>query len=406
MHATPADPSRKPEINFTALANQYRTALVNDVLPFWEKHSLDTECGGYFTCLNRDGAVYDTDKFMWLQGRQVWMFSVLYNELQAKDAWLDVARHGMRFMKAHGRDASGDWFFSLTREGKPLVQPYNIFSDCFAAMAFGAYARAAKDEEAAEIALKTYRNILRRKDNPKGKYNKLVPGTRPMRAYSLPMILTNLGLELASLLPPSELNENIERCITDLTGVFLDRERGVILEAVGPDGSHVDSLDGRLLIPGHGIEGMWFLMDVAQRRGDRQLIDLAVDVTLRTLRRAWDETYGGIYYFLDVEGKPPDRLEWDQKLWWVHNETLISLAMGYLLTGNPECLEWLKRVHDYTWAHFPDPEYGEWFGYLNRRGEVLLPLKGGKWKGCFHVPRMLYRCTLLFERLARKEKGA
>jgi N-acylglucosamine 2-epimerase len=384
------------------MAIQYRSTLINDVLPFWEKHSLDTECGGFFTCLDREGAVYDKDKFMWLQGRQVWMFSLLFTELQANEAWLDVARHGMRFMKAHGRDAAGDWYFSLARDGKPLVQPYNIFSDCFAAMAFGAYARATNDQEAAEIALKTYRNIIRRKDNSKGKYNKLVPDTRPMKGFALPMILTNLSLELENLLPAAELDERVDQSIAELTGTFLDPERGVIFEAVAPDGSHVDSFEGRLLIPGHGIEGMWFLMDVARRRGDRRLIDLAVDVVLRTLRLSWDEMYGGIFYFMDAEGKPPDKLEWDQKLWWVHNETLVALAMGYLLTGRQACLDWLERVHEYTWAHFPDPEYGEWFGYLNRRGEVLLPLKGGKWKGCFHVPRTLYRCALLFDELATK----
>ncbi|RPH30330.1 AGE family epimerase/isomerase, partial [bacterium] len=150
--------------------------------------------------------------------------------------------------------------------------------------------------------------------------------------------------------------------------------------------------------------GMWFLMDIARRRGDQRLIELAVDVTLRTLLLSWDETHGGIFYFLDAEGKPPDRLDWDQKLWWVHGETLVALAMGYLLTGRPACLEWLQRVHEYTWTHFPDPEYGEWYGYLNRRGEVLLPLKGGKWKGCFHVPRTLYRCALLFEEITKKAK--
>ena len=69
-------------------------------------------------------------------------------------------------------------------------------------------------------------------------------------------------------------------------------------------------------------------------------------------------------------------------------------------TRRPECWAWFERVHHYTWAHFPDPEFGEWFGYLNRRGEVLLPLKGGKWKGCFHLPRALLRCWKLFEELS------
>jgi N-acylglucosamine 2-epimerase len=124
-----------------------------------------------------------------------------------------------------------------------------------------------------------------------------------------------------------------------------------------------------------------------------------VATTLRTLEFAWDREYGGILYFMDAAGKPPQQLEWDQKLWWVHIETLIALAQGYLLTGNTECLAWYERVHEYTWNHFPDPEYGEWFGYLNRRGEILLPLKGGKWKGCFHVPRGLLKLSHIFKEL-------
>jgi N-acylglucosamine 2-epimerase len=130
------------------------------------------------------------------------------------------------------------------------------------------------------------------------------------------------------------------------------------------------------------------------------VFDQAVSVILQTLSQAWDDAHGGIFYFLDFEGKPPQQLEWDQKLWWVHLEALVALSMAYRLTGNSECLGWYQRVHDYSWSHFPDPEFGEWYGYLNRQGEVLLPLKGGKWKGCFHVPRALFQCMRQFEALA------
>ncbi|MCI6769361.1 MAG: AGE family epimerase/isomerase, partial [Bacteroidales bacterium] len=101
--------------------------------------------------------------------------------------------------------------------------------------------------------------------------------------------------------------------------------------------------------------------------------------------------YGGIFYFMDRKGYPTQELEWDQKLWWVHIESAIAMIKGYRLTGNENCLHWFERLNDYLWNNFKDHEYPEWFGYLNRRGEVLLPLKGGKWKGCFHVPRGLYQ---------------
>ncbi len=385
---------------YAELADQYRRALLEDVIPFWERHSVDRECGGFFTCLDRDGTVFDTDKFVWLQARQVWTFSMLYNRIEPRPAWLEIARHGADFLIRHGLAPDGNWYFSLTRQGRPLVQPYNVFSDCFAAMALGQYSLAAKDEKAAEFARTTYRNILRRQENPKGIYNKLVPGTRPLKNFALPMILCNLALELERLLPPEETEATIDECVTAVPGRFLDPQRNIILENIAPDGSRVNSFEGRLLNPGHAIEAMWFLMDIGIRRGDRALIEKAVGVVLSTLEFAWDNEYGGLFYFLDRLGRPPQQLEWDQKLWWVHIETLIALSLGFARTKRAECWEWYERVHEYTWKHFPDPKLGEWYGYLNRRGEVLLPLKGGKWKGCFHVPRGLFRCWKIFETLA------
>ncbi len=388
------------EPDFTALANLYKNALLTNVIPFWEQHSIDWEHGGYFTCLDRQGQVYDTDKFIWLQNRQVWVFSMLYHQLEQRPEWLKIAAHGAQFLASHGRDAEGNWYFALDRTGQPLVQPYNIFSDCFAAMAFSKYALAAGEDWAKEVALQAYQNVLRRQDNPKGHYSKAYPGTRPMKALAVPMILANLSLEMDWLLPSNQLEQVLDATVREVMNDFLDRDRSLMYENVAPDGSHINSFDGRLINPGHGIEAMWFIMDIAQRRHDQTLINQAVDVVLNILNFAWDKEYDGLYYFMDAEGHPPQQLEWDQKLWWVHLESLVALAMGYRLTNRPECWEWYQKLHDYTWSHFADPDYSEWFGYLNRRGEVLLNLKGGKWKGCFHVPRALYLCWQQFEMLS------
>jgi N-acylglucosamine 2-epimerase len=385
--------------DFTVLAEQYRDELLQKVVPFWENHSKDEEFGGYFTCLDRQGNVFDTDKFIWLQGREVWMFATLYNKVEQRPEWLEMALHGARFLQEHGHDGNLNWYFSLTREGNPLIEPYNIFSDCFATMAFGQLYQATGNEEYADIAKKTFENILKRSENPKGKFSKAVAGTRPLKGFSLPMILCNLSLEIEHLLPKELVDETINTCIHEVMDIFYQEDSGLILENVNPDGSFSDSFEGRLLNPGHTIEAMWFIMDLSVRLKRSELTEKAVEIMLRTLKYGWDEQFGGIFYFLDIKGYPPQQLEWDQKLWWVHVETLISLIKGYSLTGNPECLEWFEKVHDYTWSHFADPEYDEWFGYLNRRGEVLLPLKGGKWKGCFHVPRGLFQVWKTLEQL-------
>lgn len=159
----------------------------------------------------------------------------------------------------------------------------------------------------------------------------------------------------------------------------------------------MDTYDGRLINPGHGIEAMWFLMEIAQKLERPQLIEKLTDISLSILTQSWDEEYGGIFYFMDAKGKPLQQLEWDQKLWWVHQEALIALAIAYRHTQRADVWAWWLRVHDYAWDHFPDPEYGEWYGYLNREGRPAQTLKGGKWKGCFHSPRAMFKCWQAFQ---------
>lgn len=373
------------------IASLYHKELTEEILPFWVKYSPDKTHGGFFTCLDSHGQVYDTDKFIWLQGRQVWCLSFMYHHLQANPAWKELALHGAAFMERYGRDSEGNWYFSLNQAGQPLIQPYNIFSDCFAAMGFGALYGVTQKEEHAQIAKDTFQNILRRKENWKGTYNKSYPNTRPLKNFSLPMILCNLSLELEHIIGKDMLEQLIPEVIHEVMEVFYQPEIGLVLENVNANGSFSDSYEGRLLNPGHTIEAMWFIMDLGVRLNQPSLIEKAVAIMLRTLELAWDKECGGLYYFMDVCNKPLQQLEWDQKLWWVHVETLVALAKAWKLTGSEKTAVWFNRIHEYTWNHFRDPNGGEWFGYLNRRGEVLLSLKGGKWKGCFHIPRSLYQ---------------
>jgi N-acylglucosamine 2-epimerase len=381
----------------------YQDNLLKDVIPFWVNFSPDENYGGYFSCLERNGNVFDTDKFVWLQCREVWTFSMLYNKIEPKKEWLDFALLGAEFLLKNGRDKDGNWYFSLTREGTPLVQPYNIFSDCFASMAFGQLYKATNDPIHKDVAKGTFSNILKRQNNPKGIYSKAFPGTRDLENFALPMILSNLVLEIEHILEPQLVNEIINAGINEVINKFYKPELGVILENVQVNGAISNSFEGRLVNPGHGLEAMWFIMDLAERNNDQELIIKAVDISLELLEFGWDDEFGGIFYFKDVNGFPPLQLEWDQKLWWVHIEAIIAMLKGYLHTGNEKCWKWFERLHSYVWNRFPDKEFGEWFGYLNREGKVLLPLKGGKWKGCFHVPRGLFQAGSILKQIENKQ---
>lgn len=392
-------------VDFKQISSRYKRELLENCLPFWLEHSQDKEYGGYFSCLNRDGSVYDTDKFIWLQGREVWMFAMLYNNVEKNQQWLDCAIQGAEFLKKFGHDENWDFYFSVNQEGRPLVQPYNIFSNTFACMAFAQLAKATGNGEYAQIARRIFERILERRSNPKGQWCKAYPGTRPMKDFALPMIICNMALEIEDILEDkSVLEQTIDTCLHEVFDVFYQPELGCMLENVSSvDGAPVDCFEGREINPGHDLEALWFMMNLGVRRGDKALIEKCVEIALRVIKRGWDKEFGGIYYFLDVKGVPQQKLEWDQKLWWVHIESAIAMLKGYQLTGNEKCLEWFLKLDAYLWDNFKDKEYPEWFGYLNRRGEVLLPLKGGKWKGCFHVPRGLYQIWQLSEKCGQRK---
>jgi N-acylglucosamine 2-epimerase len=266
-------------------------------------------------------------------------------------------------------------------------------------MGFGALYKIYARDEYAQIARDTFNNILKKRNNSKGKYNKAYPSTRNLKNFALPMILCNLSLELAHLLDKEIIKNLIEEVLYEVLDVFYQKDSGLILENVNLDGTFADCFDGRSINPGHSIEAMWFIMDLAAKQNNPTLINKALNIALHTLEHGWDKLNGGIFYFMDVKNKPIQQLEWDQKLWWVHIEALVCLAKGFALTGNIECKKWFNIVHNYTWQHFKDPEHKEWFGYLNREGKVLIDAKGGKWKGCFHIPRGLLQVYKTLEKV-------
>ena len=344
--------------------------------------------------------MYDTDKFTWLQARQVWTFSMLYRQVEQNEQWLQIAQNGIRFLTSHGRDKNGDFYFSLDRSGMPLTFPFNIYSECFAALAFGEYAKISEEQAHIEIALEAYRKFMQRRNDPKGSFEKTT-GNRPMQSLGLPMMTANLTYHLEDVLNLTDSHEIYEQCIRQILDRQFNPETGFIHEYVGLDGRNTDSFEGRLINPGHGLESMWFLMDVAERLNKPSMIEKLVEMSLKTLERSWDKEHGGIFYFMDSKNYPLQQLEWDQKLWWVHQEALIALLKGFFHTRQESVWQWYEKVHQYTWQHFPDKKYGEWYGYLSRQGDPHTTMKGGKWKGCFHTIRFMYECWRIFKKMAQ-----
>jgi N-acylglucosamine 2-epimerase len=376
------------------LAAFYDDALLNDVVPFWLKHGLDHEHGGILTALDRDGSLLDTDKSVWFQGRAGWMFATLYNTVGRRAEWLEASRSCLEFSRKHCFTPDGKMYFSVTRDGRPLRMRRYVYSECFAAVANAAFAKAAGDARAAEDAVKTFATYLRYSFEP-GVMNPKFEPTRPAKGLSPLMICIVTAQELRANLGDVKVSgrtctEWIDAGIAEIERDFLKPDLQALMEIVAPDGSVLDHLDGRTLNPGHALECAWFVMREGELRGDKKLIQLGVKILDWMWARGWDGECCGIYYFRDLFGRPVQEYWQDMKFWWPHNEAIIATLLAWKLTGDEKYAHWHQLVHDWSFRHFPDPEYGEWYGYLHRDGTVSQRAKGNLYKGPFHLPRMLW----------------
>jgi N-acylglucosamine 2-epimerase len=327
------------------------------------------------------------------------MFSKLYNEVEKRPEWLDAARIGYEFICRYGFDTDGRMFYIVTEDGRPLRKSRYFFTETFGAIACAEYARAAGDSEAREKAKGLYRLVVDLSRNPGRLESKIYPETRQTKAHAVPMILIATTQELRKLEENPLHAEVVDQALREITDDFLKPGEKALFENVGLHGERLDSPEGRCLNPGHAIETSWFLMHESQLRKDSSLLSTALDILDWSLERGWDKDHGGILYFVDVEGKPTEQLEWDMKLWWPHTEALYALLLACSMTNDPRYEAWYDKVHAWAFGHFPDREHGEWFGYLHRDGSIASRLKGSQWKGPFHLPRALLYGMKLLERM-------
>ncbi len=375
------------------LRDTYRNGLLNDTIPFWFPRSVDHEYGGFLTSFGRDGTLLQTDKSVWFQGRFTWMLATLYNTVEKRDDWLALARHGVEFLNAHCFDTDGRMFFSLTREGKPLRKRRYIFSEIFAVIALAAYGNAANDNRYKQQALDLFKKVLTALDTPGLLDPKTNPEVRPMKGLAIPMVLMVTAQELRKAVNDPICNQVIDRAIEEVARDFMKPEFKCVLETVGPHGEFYDNFDGRMVNPGHSIELGWFILEEARLRNhDQRLIEIGTRIVDWSYEIGWDRECGGMLYFRDARNLPATEYWHDMKFWWPQNETIIATLLAYQLTRDDKYAQWLQAAHAWAYAHFPDREFGEWYGYLHKDGSVSTPLKGNMWKGFFHLPRMQWYC--------------
>ena len=282
---------------------RYAGDLVSDVMPFWLKYGLDKVNGGVFTCLDRDGTLMDRTKSVWFQGRFGFIAAYAFNNVERRQEWLDASKSCIDFIEAHCFDADGHMFFTVTGDGLPVQKRRYVFSECFAIMAMAEYSLAAGDRAYALKALELFKRTREMIARPG-----FLPPKTTLKGYShsITMMFFNVVSVLKKVVSDPSLDAQLAASL-EIIGKYLYKpEFRTILESVDEDGGLRDTIEGRVINPGHCIETSWFLMEAAPEYPDPgQVIRLALDVLDGDFEWGWDSEYGGIINFRDCKGFPP-----------------------------------------------------------------------------------------------------
>ena len=374
----------------------YRSDLVNNILPFWLRDAIDYENGGIYTCLDKEGNIYVTDKSVWFQGRALWVFSKAYNCIEKNEEYLKAAKNIYKFFPKC-TDTDGRMFFTVTNDGRELQKRRYYFSETFAAIGCAELYKATGDKEVLEsaekyftVAYECFKGI--RKNPPK--INPLHQQTKALSPVMIMLATAQVMRSVDGLY--DKYNAIAKECLDEiLHGGYLTER--ALLESVSVDDKFIDSPNGRIVNPGHSLEAAWFILAEGLVTNNDEAITAAKRIIDITLPLGIDKNHGGIIAFTDLDGKPPVQLEWDMKLWWPQCETMIALRLAYTVFKDEKYLKLYEEFKEYCEKYFVDNEHGEWYGYLHYDNTVSTTLKGNIFKGPFHIPRLYIIMAMMDE---------
>lgn len=393
------------------LAVFYRKHLLEDIMPFWEQRTVDRENGGYFTCFNRQGELTDTDKYIWFQGRQLWMFSALYNRFGKDPKWLELARHGRDFIVNYAYAGNGRFNYHLDRGGRVKEGTISIFTDHFVLSGLVEYAVATGSDRDIKLINDIYDALERNVHDRDFKdifHSKWSPKYQRHGMYMMTVLVAGLA---GQVLGRDRTVSLVDHSLEKILYIFAKDEYQALFESVAWDGTIINEPEGRVVYPGHTLESMWFCMEEGLRRKEKAIVDRAIKVADWAYLSGYDKEFGGILSYVDAFSGEPEQttwfketgMIWHDKAFWVHSETLYTLALMFAECDDPiKKDEYFKRfldLHEWCQKHFYDPVYGEWYTELYRDGTPKLTDKGTLWKAAYHVPRGVMNTALLFDRL-------
>lgn len=376
----------------------YKEYLTQNILPFWMDNSMDYENGGIFTCIDKDGKVYDNDKNVWFQGRALWTYAMAYNIIDKNPEYLKICENLYRFLeKCTGSD--GRMPFIVKADGATSIKRNYYYSESFAAIGCAQYFKATGKKEVWESAERYFDICYNLYKNPKTRTPELTQEFEPHKVFGVSMIMLSTAQFMRNVgINTEKYDAAAMDAISEMkNGGYINDEFKTIIDYVDLDGNFRNSPQGRTLCPGHAFEAAWFILLEGELKNDDEIRLLGKKILDYAMPDGFENKTSIIPTCRDIYGEPLMILEENILRWWPQNEAIIAYALAYNIFKEEKYKKLYEQIRDFAFEHFSDKDGGEWFGYINYDGTIFAPLKGDKMKGPFHLPRMLMALISLEE---------
>jgi mannobiose 2-epimerase len=401
-----------------AKSSKCRNILKTSLVDFYLPTGLDRTNGGYLESL-RDGKLAPTgEKFLTMQGRQLWFFSTLAREGVERDAARAAARSGFEFLEKKMRDPRhGGYFSKVTDAGEPRDSRKHVYLNAFALYGLVAYSRAA-DEPRALAASKALFGVLEDKahDRKHGGYVEFFtddwrPITDPKesnyvgaagtKTYNTHLHVLEALTALYRAWPDPLVRQRLEEALVIITSTVRHPDYPCNIDGWRPDWRMIETPANLRASYGHDVECAWLALDAARALGQSPALlrGWAEALCGYALKYGYDRGHGGFFYTGPL-GKAADDT---RKEWWVQAEALVSMLELYRLTGKAEYYAAFARTLDFVEKHQVARE-GGWWATRTADGSPKVDQRSSPWQGAYHSGRSMLLCARMLGELANKPK--
>ena len=334
-------------LDLNKLHDFYHAELFNRFIPNMDKFVIDHKLGGFMTSVDiTNGNQVNSNKTAWFEGRGMWTYSFLYNNIEKNPEYLEIARKSKDFILKHLPKDDKFITSSYSKDGNSLSGPGDIYSSLFVAEGLAEFAKATNDKQYFKMAKMLILSCLDRYDSPDYDYYVAylnsdapkIPGPRVLGHW---MVFLRAATQILENGPDAEMEKLADRCLDACLNHHLNPKYNLFNEVLNHDFSRPDNSYKDFAYTGHGIEMCWMLHFEAVRRKDKKLFDRITEVFKTHINVAHDDVYGGYFRSLDHV----DNNIWKvDKVLWLQEEVLIGSMFIAEHTGE----EWAKKLFNET----------------------------------------------------------